>query len=148
MTRIIPALSEISARYDALFVDLWGCVHDGLKAIPSAVDALRRYRSGGGCVILLTNAPRSRHEVARQLARFGVPEDAWDDIATSGDSARVAMFRGAVGNKVWFMGRTTTCPSSSRSGCWRTPNASNASSWSKPRASSAAGLSIRKPTRR
>jgi HAD superfamily hydrolase (TIGR01459 family) len=105
MTRIVPALSEISARYDALFVDLWGCVHDGLQAIPSAVDALRRYRSGGGCVILLTNAPRSRHEVARQLARFGVPEDAWDDIATSGDSARVAMFRGAVGNRVWFMGQ-------------------------------------------
>ena len=34
MTRIIPALSEISAQYDALFVDLWGCVHDGVTAYP------------------------------------------------------------------------------------------------------------------
>ena len=104
MTQIITALSEISDRYDALFVDLWGCVHDGIRAIPSAVEALQAYRKRGGAVILLTNAPRSRHEVAKQLVRFGVPEDAYDDIATSGDSARVAMFQGAVGQKVWFMG--------------------------------------------
>lgn len=105
MTQIITALSEISDRYDALFVDLWGCVHNGVEAIPSAVEALQSYRQRGGCVILVTNAPRSRHEVAKQLDRFGVPQDAWDDIATSGDSARAAMFRGAVGRKVWFMGQ-------------------------------------------
>lgn len=105
MTQIITALSDISDRYDALFVDLWGCVHDGIKAIPSAVAALQDYRKRGGAVILLTNAPRSRHEVSKQLVRFGVPEDAWDDIATSGDSARVAMFQGAIGRKVWFMGQ-------------------------------------------
>ncbi len=105
MTQIISALSEISDRYDALFVDLWGCVHNGLAAIPSAVEALQAYRQRGGAVILVTNAPRSRHEVAKQLVRFGVPEDAYDDIATSGDSGRVAMFEGAVGRKVWFMGQ-------------------------------------------
>ena len=104
MTQIITSLSEISDRYDALFVDLWGCVHNGVTAYPEAVAALQAYRAGGGCVILLTNAPRSRHEVAKQLVKFGVPEDAYDDIATSGDSARAAMFQGAVGQKVWFMG--------------------------------------------
>lgn len=105
MTQIIQSLSEISDRYEALFVDLWGCVHDGIRAIPSAVEALQDYRARGGCVILVTNAPRSRFEVAKQLDRFGVAKDAWDDIATSGDSARAAMFRGAVGSKIWFMGQ-------------------------------------------
>ena len=105
MTQIINSLSEISDRYEALFVDLWGCVHNGVAAIPSAVEALQGYRQRGGAVILVTNAPRSRHEVAKQLERFGVPQDAWDDIATSGDSARAAMFRGTVGRKVWFMGQ-------------------------------------------
>ena len=33
-------------------------------------------------------------------------DDAWDAIATSGDSARAAMFRGVVGKKVWFMGES------------------------------------------
>ncbi|MCB1335511.1 MAG: TIGR01459 family HAD-type hydrolase [Roseivivax sp.] len=104
MTQIIQSLSEISDRYDALLVDLWGCVHNGVTAFPEAVAALQAYRAGGGAVVLLTNAPRSRHEVAKQLVRFGVPTDAYDTIATSGDSARAAMFRGAVGSKVWFMG--------------------------------------------
>ena len=105
MTMIIPSLAEVSRNYDALFVDLWGCVHNGIKAFPSAVAALQAYRADGGCVILVTNAPRSRHEVAKQLVRFGVPQDAYDDIATSGDSARAAMFTGAVGQKIWFMGQ-------------------------------------------
>ncbi|MEQ5869944.1 TIGR01459 family HAD-type hydrolase [Sagittula sp. NFXS13] len=106
MTQLISALSEISDRYDALFVDLWGCVHNGVQAIPSAVEALQQYRAKGGAVILVTNAPRAHREVAKQLKSFNIPDDAYDAIATSGDSARAAMFTGAVGSKVWFMGQS------------------------------------------
>jgi HAD superfamily hydrolase (TIGR01459 family) len=80
-------------------------VHNGVTAHEEAVAALRGFKQGGGSVVLLTNAPRSRHEVAKQLKRLNVPEDCYDSIATSGDSARAAMFRGAVGEKVWFMGQ-------------------------------------------
>lgn len=104
MTQIIPALSEVSDRYKALFVDLWGCVHDGVKALPDAVAALQAYRQSGGTVVLVTNSPKPRAGVGDQLGSFGVPDDAWDSIASSGDSARSAMYRGIVGNKVWFMG--------------------------------------------
>jgi HAD superfamily hydrolase (TIGR01459 family) len=104
MTQIISALSDISDRYQALFVDLWGCVHDGVVALPDAVAALQSYRAGGGTVVLVTNSPKPRANIVEQLKVFGVPEDAWDTIASSGDSARSAMFRGAVGQKVWFMG--------------------------------------------
>ncbi|SFE32240.1 TIGR01459 family HAD-type hydrolase [Roseivivax sediminis] len=104
MTQIVQSLAEVSARYDALFVDLWGCVHNGITAYPDAVAALQTYRETGGKVVLLTNAPRPRADVERQIARMGVPEDAWDTVATSGDSARAAMFRGAVGRRVWFVG--------------------------------------------
>ncbi|MBP0481563.1 HAD family hydrolase [Sagittula salina] len=105
MTDIIDRLADISSRYEALFVDLWGCVHNGVTAYSSAVEALREYRSGGGLVVLVTNAPRSRLHVAKQLIKLNVPEDCHDAIATSGDSARAAMFQGAVGAKVWFMGQ-------------------------------------------
>ncbi len=107
MTRIITALSEISHSYDALFVDLWGCVHNGVKAIPSAVSALQDYRKSGGRVILVTNSPRPRAGVAKQLIHFEVPQDAYDAIATSGDSARSAMYRGVVGERVWHYGPVT-----------------------------------------
>ncbi|MBD3678008.1 MAG: TIGR01459 family HAD-type hydrolase [Rhodobacteraceae bacterium] len=104
MTQIVRSLSEISDRYDAVFCDLWGCLHNGVTAFPEAVGALQEYRRGGGTVVLLTNAPRPRAEVAKQIERFGVPRDCWDVIATSGDSARVAMFQGVVGQKVYFIG--------------------------------------------
>ncbi len=105
MTTIIQSLSEISSRYDALFVDLWGCVHNGVHALPEAVAALQAYRATGGKVVLVTNSPRPRAGVTKQLVTFGVPDDAWDTIATSGDSARSAMFRGVVGKKVYFIGQ-------------------------------------------
>ena len=104
MTRILESLAEISAQYDALFCDLWGCVHDGMRAFPEAVAALRAYKAQGGIVVLVTNSPRPRASVARQLDRMGVPADCWDVIATSGDSARAAMFAGVVGQKIWHIG--------------------------------------------
>jgi HAD superfamily hydrolase (TIGR01459 family) len=104
MTRIIETLSDISAQYDALFVDLWGCVHNGVTALPEAVAALQAYRQGGGKVVLVTNSPRPRAGVQKQLVGFGVPDDAWDTIATSGDSARTAMFLGTVGRRVFHIG--------------------------------------------
>lgn len=105
MTRIVTHLSDISDNYDALFVDLWGCVHNGITAFPDAVQALRDYRKSGGKVVLVTNAPRPRAGVMQQLAHFQVPAECYDTIATSGDSARAAMFQGAVGEKVWFIGQ-------------------------------------------
>ncbi|MDF1671070.1 MAG: TIGR01459 family HAD-type hydrolase [Roseovarius sp.] len=104
MTQIIQSLADVSQRYDALFVDLWGCVHNGIQAFPEAVSALRAYRETGGTVVLVTNSPKPRSGVEIQLGQFGVPADCYDLIATSGDSARSAMFRGAVGDKVYFMG--------------------------------------------
>lgn len=104
MSRIIKSLKNISAQYDALFVDLWGCVHNGVAALPEAVAALRAYRASGGKVVLVTNSPRPRAGVEQQLTAFGVPDDCWDTIATSGDSARSAMFRGVVGDAVWHIG--------------------------------------------
>ncbi|MEL7204667.1 MAG: TIGR01459 family HAD-type hydrolase, partial [Pseudomonadota bacterium] len=52
MTQIINSLSEVSDRYDALLVDLWGCVHNGKTAFPEAVAALQAYRETGGIVVL------------------------------------------------------------------------------------------------
>ena len=104
MPQIINSFPEISDRYDAVFCDLWGCLHNGISAFPEAVVALQLFRERGGKVVLLTNAPRPRASVAEQIAGMGVPDDAWDTIATSGDSARLAMFRGAVGTKVYHIG--------------------------------------------
>ncbi|QQA43277.1 TIGR01459 family HAD-type hydrolase [Pelagovum pacificum] len=104
MTRIINSFAEISDQYDVAFVDLWGCMHNGIHAFPAAVEAMTEYRKAGGKVVLVTNAPRARGPVATQINGLGITEEAYDSIATSGDSARAAMFEGAVGSKVYFIG--------------------------------------------
>ncbi|WP_420397377.1 TIGR01459 family HAD-type hydrolase [Nioella sp.] len=105
MTTIIRSLSEISDRYDVLYCDLWGCLHNGYTPFAEAVEALRAFKAKGGYVLLLTNSPRPRASVEKQLEKIGVPRDCWDAIASSGDSARAAMLRGLVGRKVWFIGQ-------------------------------------------
>jgi len=104
MTEIIRRLSDTGTRYRALFCDLWGCVHNGKAAFPEAVAALQGFRAAGGTVILVTNAPRPKTSVMRQLDKLGVPTDAWDDIATSGDAAQYALLTGAVGRRVHHIG--------------------------------------------
>ena len=88
----ITGLSEIAGDYRALFCDVWGVLHNGLRAFPGTVDALRNYRlETGGSVVLVTNAPRPATDIADQLAAFGVPDDAYDSIVTSGDVTRAAV---------------------------------------------------------
>ena len=104
MTQIIQNLAEISGRYDAVFCDLWGCLHNGKTPHVAAVAALQTFRAKGGVVLLLTNSPRPKPSVANQLRDMGVPEDCYDEIVSSGDAAQYALITGAVGRKVFAIG--------------------------------------------
>jgi HAD superfamily hydrolase (TIGR01459 family) len=104
MTQIIASLAKIPTRYDAVFCDLWGCLHNGKTLFPAAVAALQSFRSKGGKVVLLTNAPRPKQSVIRQLDAMGLPRDAWDEVVTSGDAAQYALITGAVGRRVFHIG--------------------------------------------
>lgn len=104
MIEIIAALSDVGPRYDAVFCDLWGCLHNGKTPFPAAVSALQSFRQGGGSVVLLTNAPRPKSSIVSQLDGMGVPRDAWDEVVSSGDAAQFALVSGAVGRKVFHIG--------------------------------------------
>lgn len=104
MTEIIRTLADLTGRYDAVFCDLWGCLHNGKAAYPAAVAALQGFRSTGGKVVLLTNAPRPKSSVIKQLDALGVPRDAYDLVVTSGDAAQMGMLSGAVGRRVHHIG--------------------------------------------
>ena len=61
MTSPLPSISglaDLATRYDAVLSDVWGVVHNGVEAFPSAVEALAEYRKAGGKVVFITNAPR------------------------------------------------------------------------------------------
>ena len=88
MPEIIERFASLAADYDVLFCDVWGVVHNGLVSFASACAALTRFRTGGGTVILITNAPRPGASVQRILDRLGVPREAYDAIVSSGDVTR------------------------------------------------------------
>ncbi len=85
---ITEHFAALAGRYDAVLSDVWGVVHNGLRATPDACEALSRFRGKGGQVVLITNAPRQSPVVAEQLDGFGVPRDCYDAIASSGDVTR------------------------------------------------------------
>lgn len=94
----LAGLSEIASRYDALFCDVWGVVHNGLAAYPQAIEALLTYRRQGGRVVFITNAPRPSAPIVTMLDQFGVPRGAYDGIVSSGDASRamIAAYRGKI----------------------------------------------------
>ncbi len=104
MTEIIEKLNQVSGRYDAVFCDLWGCLHNGVKPFAEAVSALEEFRKQGGKVLLLTNAPRPAAIVQQQLDRIGVDRTLYDGIVASGDATRAAMASGDFGTKVHHLG--------------------------------------------
>lgn len=100
---ILDHFAGLAADYDVVLSDVWGVVHNGVTAHPDACAALARYRSGGGKVVLITNAPRPGDNVIAQIDRFGVPRDAYDDIVSSGDVTR-AVIAQRKGQKLHHIG--------------------------------------------
>jgi len=95
--------APLAPDYDVVLSDVWGVLHNGVAAFPESGDALARFRAGGGTVILITNAPRPAEYVAHLLDKFGVPREAYDGIATSGDVTRSVVAE-RRGQRVFHLG--------------------------------------------
>lgn len=85
---ILDGIAPLSTHYDVFFCDIWGVVHDGMRAYEAAGEALVRLRAQGATIVLVSNAPFPAARVAKVLADKGVRRDAWDAIVSSGDVTR------------------------------------------------------------
>jgi len=86
---------DVLSRYDVIFCDIWGVIHNGERAFDTANEALSRFRAKGGSVVLISNAPMQDRHVATLLDERGVRREAWDLIVSSGDlAARYVAARG------------------------------------------------------
>jgi len=100
---LLDDVAPLSPRFPVWFCDIWGVVHDGVRADMAACDALVRHRKAGGIVIFITNSPRPRPALIEQLDGLSVPRAAWDDIVTSGDVTR-AVISAREGARVFHLG--------------------------------------------
>jgi len=85
---ILTSIAELAPSCDAWIVDIWGVMHNGARAFEAAGEACRRFRAGGGTVVLLSNAPRPFAAVVAHMTRLGVDPAAYDTGVTSGDATR------------------------------------------------------------
>ncbi|MDF2370549.1 MAG: TIGR01459 family HAD-type hydrolase [Rhizobiaceae bacterium] len=102
MVNKLDRLAELHNRYDVIFCDVWGVLHNGVEAWPLAGEALSAFRNQGGTVVLITNSPRRRQSVAEQLDLMEVYPDAFDAIVTSGDVTRDLISAGS--KRVYYIG--------------------------------------------
>jgi HAD superfamily hydrolase (TIGR01459 family) len=85
---VLQSIAPLAATADLWFVDIWGVMHNGVRPYASSVAACEAFRRQGGTILLVTNSPRPRESVARQLDGIGVARSAYDGIVSSGDVSR------------------------------------------------------------
>ncbi|ATN33233.1 HAD family hydrolase [Rhizobium sp. ACO-34A] len=102
MAERISNLSDVSRNYDVILCDVWGVLHNGIDAFPSASEALTAAREAGTTVVLITNSPRPSPDVISQLKMIGVADTAFDGIVSSGDVTRTLIAAGP--KKIFFLG--------------------------------------------
>lgn len=106
---ILPHFAPLASDYDVVLSDIWGVVHNGVKAFPHACDALMRMRAQGATVILVTNAPRPSDVILRQLDQLHVPREAYDAVVSSGDVTREVVKK-RRGQTVFHLGPERDAP--------------------------------------
>lgn len=108
---IIPGAAPVGGLRQPLggmagvLCDVWGVVHNGRATYPEALAALSQARSSGLAVVLLSNTPRPRPPILRQLQRLGVLEGQhFDALVTAGDAAQSALRALPAAARVFHIG--------------------------------------------
>jgi HAD superfamily hydrolase (TIGR01459 family) len=83
--------APLAERYDGFVLDLWGVIHDGVKAFPHAIDCLAHLRDAGKRTLLLSNVPRPNEAVRAMMRGMGIEDASYTDLLTSGEAVRQAL---------------------------------------------------------
>ena len=106
---VVSSIEELGSNYAAWLVDIWGVMHNGVRAFPGAVEATRRFREQGGIVVLLSNSPQPSEGLQHQLRSLGVHDHSYDATVSSGDLTRHELAKHA-GARVYHVGPERDLP--------------------------------------
>ena len=81
----IQNLSEIHSEYECFFIDLWGVIHNGVSLFEKVQDTLKILKKENKSIFFLTNAPRRSSVIKKQLLEFGISNELYDDVVSSGE---------------------------------------------------------------
>jgi len=82
-------LKSIIMKYDLLFIDIWGVIHNGIDLFEKSIKCLNELDELGKEYILLTNAPRPNTTVIKFLKKLGLQDSKCKKVFTSGQAALI-----------------------------------------------------------
>ena len=94
--KCIDGIAKIHSQFDGLILDLWGCLHDGVRVYDAALDCLKRLRRSGQRIVIMSNAPRRSVAVATRIAEMGLTADLYDDLVASGEETWHALHERSI----------------------------------------------------
>lgn len=95
--QMLTSIAPLATTADVWFLDIWGVLHNGAEPYAGTVNACKAFRQMGGHVILVSNSPRPRAGVIKQLDEIGVDRAVYDDVISSGDVSRALISAVAPG---------------------------------------------------
>lgn len=84
--KFLSSIKEIYNSYDYFIFDVWGVIHDGNKPYPDVLETISFLHNQGKKVCFLSNAPRRASKVVEVLKKYGISENLYDFILTSGEA--------------------------------------------------------------
>lgn len=104
--KLADGISAFVDQYDAVVIDLWGVIHDGVTLYPGVADCLQRLADRAIPYAMLSNAPRRASAIARSMDHMGLPPSLYPHIMSSGE----ATWRGLKERReAWFDGVGDRC---------------------------------------
>ena len=83
--KILQNFSQIIENYSSFLIDLWGVIHNGVNIFPGENNVLKKIKEINKEVIFVTNAPRRIDVIKQQLFDFGLDDDLYNHVMSSGE---------------------------------------------------------------
>jgi len=108
LVKPVNGIEAISGNYDALLVDAWGVLHDGVSCYAGVKRCLLHLSELDKPVIVLSNAARRHDAIERELLRVGITPELYHSVLSSGElawhSLNSSSSSDGLGNSGYYLG--------------------------------------------
>ncbi len=102
MTQAIDSIFDVASDYDAIVLDQWGVLHDGSAAYPRAIGTVKKLRTAGHRLAVLSNSGKRSAPNAERIAKLGFEQNLFDAVMTSGEALWCDVERQLISERRFF----------------------------------------------
>ncbi len=100
----LTTLKDVEDNYNIFLIDLWGVIHNGLELFENVKSVLTRLKKKNKIIFFITNAPRRSVVIANQLNDFGLSNELYDHIVSSGEITWLSLKKNYEKKKCFLIG--------------------------------------------